>query len=56
MYQDFIVGVTDEDIKPLLFMCKHISEILPSFDRSNGWTTIIFKILFTAKGRWVLRE
>ena len=50
------MGVTGEDIKHLLFMCVDIIEILPSFDRSNGWSTIIFQVLFIAQGYSVLRE
>ena len=43
------MGVTDKDIKPLLFMCQDILVSFPSFDRKNGWITTIFQILLIAK-------
>ena len=36
-------------------MCES-AFILPSLDRSNGWTTSEFKILLTAQARSGLRE
>ena len=36
-------------------MCEDATDILPLFERSNGWTTTVFQILFIAQGH-SLRE